>query len=78
MFTKDNLQFPITRRERLKSALYLRLKRRQVFKIVKGGTFQTFSNLVCCKVSKKLKGGPFGDIKKTKNENFESLIVAKN
>ena len=31
-----------TRRERLKSALYLRLKKRKVFKIVKGGTLWAF------------------------------------
>ena len=31
-----------TRRERLKSALYLRLKKRKVFKIVKRGTLSTF------------------------------------
>ena len=31
-----------TRRERLKSALYRRLKKRKVFKIVKRGTLSTF------------------------------------
>ena len=31
-----------TRRERLKSALYLRLKKRKVFKPVKGGTLRAF------------------------------------
>ena len=97
-----------------KSALYLRLKKRKVFKIIKGGTFRLFENLVCCKISKKIEGGTvrlFFDIflspkgppssflifcsklwghlenleffekkirKKTKNENFESLIVPKN
>ena len=33
-------------------------------KIVKGGPFRLFENPVCCKISKKLKGGPLGDIKK--------------
>ena len=61
-----------TRREHLKSALYLRLKRRKVFKIVKGWTLQTFSNLVCCKISEKLKGGHFGDI------NFETVSQCRN
>ena len=42
-----------TRRERLKSAPYLRLKKRKFFKIVKGGPFGLFVNLVCCKMSKK-------------------------
>ena len=39
-----------------------------------------FENPVCCKISKKLKGGPFGVIKKirknfqkTKNANFETV-----
>ena len=31
----------------------------QVFKIVKGGPFGLVENPVCCKISKKLKGGPF-------------------
>ena len=43
-----------TRRERLKSALYLSLKK--VFKIVKGRPFGLFENPVCCKISKNLKG----------------------
>ena len=78
-----------TRRERLKSALYLRLKKRKGFKPVKGGYFGLFENPVCCKISNKLKGGPFGDKKirfflisekKTKNENFEqshSAVIHK-
>ena len=52
-----------TRRERLKSALYLRLKRRKVFKIVKGGPFTLFQIKFVAKYQKKLKGGPFGDKK---------------
>ena len=43
-----------TRRERLKSAPYPRLKKRKVFKIVQGGgLFGLFENPVCCKISKK-------------------------
>ena len=52
-----------TRRERLKSALYLSLKRRKVFENVKGGTLETFSNPVCCEI-KKLEEGPFDTKKK--------------
>ena len=74
-----------TRRERLKSALYLRLKKRS-FKPVEGGPFELFENPVCCKISNKLKGGSFEDKKisiffdfrnKTKNENFEQSHSAK-
>ena len=36
----------LTRRERLKSALYLKLKKRKVFKMVKGGSFPLFENPV--------------------------------
>ena len=46
----------ITRRERLKSALYLKLKKRKVFEIVKGGPFRLCENPVCCKISKKIEG----------------------
>ena len=53
-----------TRRERLKSALYLRLKKRKVFKIVKGGPFRLFENPVCCKISKKIEGDPLETFKK--------------
>ena len=52
-----------TRRERLKSALYLRLEKLKGFKIVKGGPFGLFKNPVCCKMSKKLKG-PLETLKK--------------
>ena len=45
-----------TRRERLESVLYLRLKKRNVFKCVLRGPFGLFENPVCCKISKKLKG----------------------
>ena len=46
----------LTRREHLKSALYIRLKKRKVFKTVKGGPFRLFRNPVCCKVLKKIRG----------------------
>ena len=56
-----------TRQERLESALYLRLKRCKVFKIVKEEVlFGFFETSVCCKISNKLKGGPFGDTKSKK------------
>ena len=54
-----------TRRERLKSELYLRLKKRKVFKIVKGGPFRLFENPVCCKIAKKLKGDPLETFEKS-------------
>ena len=53
-----------TRRERLKSALNLRLKKAQFFEFVKGGTFRLFENPVCCKISKKLRGDPLETFKK--------------
>ena len=59
----------ITKRERPKSALYLRLKTRKLFKIVKKGTFGLFENLVCCKIFLKMKERPFGDIKKLSEKN---------
>ena len=62
----------LTSRERPKSALYLRLKKRNVFEIVKGGLFET---PFCCKKWKeKLKPGSFGALKyflKIKIEKFE-------
>ena len=68
-----------TRRERLKSALYPRLKKRNVFEIPPFGLFE---NPVCCKISKKkLKEGPFVDIKKfskkKQNESFEQSHSAE-
>ena len=48
-----------TRRERLKSALYLRLKKRKVFKIVKMETLWAFWNFSLLQIIlKKLKGDP--------------------
>ena len=46
-----------TRRERLKSVLYLTLKKRKAFKTVKGVPYGLFENPVCH--IKKIEGGPF-------------------
>ena len=66
-----------TRRERLKSAPYPRLKKRKVFRIVEGGTLWAFGKSSLLQNIKKMKERPFGEIekklkfsKKTKNENF--------
>ena len=49
----EKISFVIrTRRERLKSAPYLGLKKRKVFKIVKVGPFGLFESPVRCKISK--------------------------
>ena len=63
-----------TRRERLKSALYLRLKKRKVFKPVKGGPFGLFKNPVCCKIPNKLKVGPFEGKKIEKSRTVPKKI----
>ena len=55
-FAVSRLNNDGTRRERLKLALYLKLKKRKVFKPVKGGRFGLFENPVCCKISNKMKG----------------------
>ena len=56
----------VTRRERLKAALYLRLKKRKVLKIVKRGPFVgVFENAFCCKTPKNLTWDPL-DTKKIK------------
>ena len=59
-----------TRRERLKSAPYLRLKKRKTFfwkklKFLKGGggTLLDLLTYIPLQNIKKLEGGPFGDIK---------------
>ena len=48
--------FEITRRERLKSALYLRLKKRKVFKIVKRDPLGFLKVQFVAKYQKKMKG----------------------
>ena len=76
------LQEGQTRRESLKSALYLRLKKRNVFRIKKGRPFGLHGNPVCCKILKTLKGTLWRLLnifskKKTKNENFETVSVCQ-
>ena len=60
-----------------KVALYPRIKKRKVFKIVKGGSLGFLKVQFVAKYQKKVEGGPFGDYKKlskkTKNENFEKV-----
>ena len=63
------------RREHLMSALYLRLKKRKVFKVVKGGPFRIFENPVCCKISKKIEVDALERLKKF--ENFSRIISEK-
>ena len=53
-----------TRRERLKSALYLRLKKAQFFKFVKGGTLSTFWKSSLLQKSIKLRGTLWRHLKK--------------
>ena len=53
-----NFNKRVARRERLKSALYLRLKERKVCKAVKRGPYGLFANPACCKISKKMQGDP--------------------
>ena len=53
-----------TRRECLKSALYLRLKKLKVFKIVKGGDPLGFLKVQFVANYVKNEGGPFADTKK--------------
>ena len=67
----------LTRRERLKSALYLRLKKRKVFKIVKGGTLSTFRKSSSLQNIKKLKGGPLKTFKKIENFLKQSHSAGK-
>ena len=64
-----------TRRERLKSALYLRLKKRKVFKIVKGGTISAFRKSSLLQNIKKMKEGLWRHLKKF--ENFFVEIFEK-
>ena len=49
------------------------LKKRKVFKIVKGGPFGLFERPVCCKISKKIGGGPL----ETKKISKKSLTAEK-
>ena len=50
-----------TRRERLKSALYLMFKKRKIhFFLKKNEFFELFSSRKCHIVPENVKGGPFG------------------
>ena len=64
----------------IKSALYLRLKKRKVFKIVKGA-LRAFRNSSLLKKYEKNEGGHFGAVQnirqKTKIENFEQFHSAE-
>ena len=71
-----------TRRERLKSALYLRLKKRRLFLKRKLKIFELFSFRKCRMVPKNVKGGPFGlyyhvfcckTSKNSKGDSFDTL-----
>ena len=69
----------LKRRERLKSALSLKLRKRS-FYIVKGGPFGLFENPVCCKKIEKIEGDPLETLKKFETSHRakrggESLIV---
>ena len=55
-----------TIRERLKSALYLRLKKRKVFKPVKGGTLRVFRKSSLLQNIKEIEGGTLWRQKKSK------------
>ena len=55
----SGLWYRETRRERLKSALYLRLKKRKTFFLEKTRNFRKFSFGKCRTVPKNVKGGPF-------------------
>ena len=67
-----------TSRERPKSALYVRLKMREVHKIVKGGPFGLFETPVLWKIRKKLNF--FGEkvSKNLKMRFLNSVTVPKN
>ena len=73
--------------KRLKSVLYLRLKKTEkndkeeiisksltMSKIVKGGLFGFFENPVFLAKYQKIEGGPFGDIKKVEKKTKKDHI----
>ena len=64
-------QLERTRLERLKSALYLRLEKRKLFKIIKEGPFGLFENPVCRKISKK-EGGLWRHLKISKKKSHKA------
>ena len=64
-----------TRRERLRWALYLRLKKRKVFEIVKGDPFDFLKIQLVANYQKKLKRGrPFGRQKKSKKKRKVRIL----
>ena len=72
-----------TRRERLKSAPYPRLKKRKVFKIVEGGTLRGFLKILFVAKYQKNEGATLRRLweiskKKRKMRIFNSRIVPKN
>ena len=69
-----------SQQERLKSALYLRLDKRKIFKIVKGGPLGFLKIQFVSKYQKKSKGDPFATKKfekKSHKAEREGLIVPK-
>ena len=68
-----------TRQERLKSALYLRLKKREVFKIVKGDSFGFLKIQFVAKYQENWRADPLGTLKKIENffEVFEKMRTLK-
>ena len=67
-----SIRYRRTRRECLKSALYLRLKKRKTFSFgkcrtvpenVKGGPFLIYKYAFCSKITKNSKGDPLGTLK---------------
>ena len=48
------------------------LKVSQCRKTRKGGSFGLFETSVCCKISKNLKGGPFGDKRKFEKKSHSA------
>ena len=65
-----NLLSEQTRRERLKSAPYPRLKKRKVFKIVEEGTLWAFWKSSLLQNIKKMKERTFGDIEKFRKKSL--------
>ena len=58
-----------TRRQRHKSALYLRLKKRKVLKFVKSGTPREFLKSSLLQNITTIEGGPFGDKRKLRKNS---------
>ena len=79
----NRLRFPwpkntsprVTRRERLKSALYLRLKKRKVFKIVKWESFDFLKIQFVAKYQENWRGDPLETLKKI--EKFFEVFEKK-